>query len=121
MFLYYYSTCFCRMLHKGLMIVHLINRHLISWKFSYSRVTCKQNNVSVGLILHLFARWCYYCYRFTIPLQFTILLSVGQLAQLGQGGWASYCESARFKKMIFYMKHMVLNTSLVPYLYTRIS
>ena len=64
--------------------------------FSYSRMTCNQNNTYVELILNLLARLCYY-YWFTILFQFTILLSLGQLTQLGQGGWVSCCECARLK------------------------
>ena len=56
----------------------------------------------------------------TILFQFTILVSLGQLAQLGQGGWASCCESERLKELIFYLKRMVLTTSLVPDFYTYI-
>ena len=58
--------------------------------FSYSRMTCNQSNTIVGLIyIDLQDGATTFTGLLTILFQLTILLSFGQLAQLGQGGWAS--------------------------------
>ena len=63
-----------------------------NWKctFSYSRMTCNQSNTIVELIyIDLQDGATTITGLLTILFQLTILLSFGQLAQLGQGGWAS--------------------------------
>ena len=57
--------------------------------FSYSRMTCNICGVALTFT----------CQDGATGLQFcsSSQLSLAQLAQLGQGGWASCCEHARLK------------------------
>ena len=81
-----------------------------NWKytFSYSRMTCNQSNTIVGLFyVDLQDGATTVTGLLTILFQLTILLSFGQLAQLGQGG--PLAEACKIKKLIFYSKHMVFD------------
>ena len=72
-------------------------------------MTCNQSNTIVGLIyIDLQDGATTITGLLTILFQLTILLSFGQLAQLGQGGWA-LAEAFKIKKLIFYSKHMVFD------------
>ena len=71
-------------------------------------MTCNQSNTIVGLFyVDLQDGATTITGLLTILFQLTILLSFGQLAQLGQGG--PLAEACKIKKLIFYSKHMVFD------------
>ena len=93
----------------------LVNKSLIIYS-----LTAECNNIFAGLILHLLAKMVLLLLLVynSVPVHNSLIPC--QLAQLGQGGWSLLLWARKIKKLIFYLKHMVLINSVVPDLYTHI-